>query len=295
MRGGNVLKSALISVIIPAYNREKVIERSVRSVLAQDYQNIEVIVVDDCSTDNTVSVVQAIRDSRLRLVRQQQNQGACAARNVGIALAKGQVIAFNDSDDSWREDKLTQQLLALEHNDVDVVFCKIRKNFLDTTHQEFPNLAEGEVPYAQLIESSKCSTQTLMGKAEVFKNVLFDETVPRMQDFDFVIRAGEKFKFYFLNETLVDVYLQSDSITSTDTQKLYAIHAFLAKKYERLFSQYPSFAEYLLSSLGYFSALTRNEPAYPIFKQLYRYHPTIINFFKMFFSKLGILQLYWLL
>ncbi len=101
-----------ISVIIPTYNRARSIARAVESVLAQTYREIELIVVDDCSTDETVSIVEdlAARDDRVRLLRQPENGGAAHARTAGVAAARHDLIAFQDSDDSWLPDKLQTQM-----------------------------------------------------------------------------------------------------------------------------------------------------------------------------------------
>ena len=88
----------LVSVIIPTYNRAHLIKRSAMSVLNQTYSNLELIIVDDGSTDNTEEVVKSIDDNRVIYIKQ-PNQGACAARNNGIDHAKGEFIAFQDSDD----------------------------------------------------------------------------------------------------------------------------------------------------------------------------------------------------
>lgn len=93
---------------------------SIRSVLAQSYENLELIVVDDASTDNTADVVQGIADPRLRYLRMPQNRRAAAARNAGIALAKGSLIAFNDDDDLWLVSKLEKQVAALAEAPADV-------------------------------------------------------------------------------------------------------------------------------------------------------------------------------
>ena len=89
-----------VSVIIPTYNRAYRITTSIQSVLNQTYSELEVIVVDDGSTDNTEEVVSAIGDSRLKYHRLEENKGAANARNIGVSLAHNDVIAFNDSDES---------------------------------------------------------------------------------------------------------------------------------------------------------------------------------------------------
>ena len=100
----------LVSVIIPTYNRGRLILDSINSVLNQTYKNIELIVVDDCSTDNTEEILKSINDSRIKYVKLEKNSGACIARNKGIELSTGEFIAFNDSDDLWITTKLEKQL-----------------------------------------------------------------------------------------------------------------------------------------------------------------------------------------
>ena len=102
----------MISVIIPTYNRAKLLPRAVESVLNQTYQDIELIIVDDGSTDDTMEWVRGIKDDRVRYA-QLNHQGACAARNHGISIARGEYIAFQDSDDIWFMDKLEKQLAFL--------------------------------------------------------------------------------------------------------------------------------------------------------------------------------------
>ena len=94
-------------VIIPTYNREGTLLRAVNSVLSQSFTDLELIVVDDGSTDHTRELVESIKDNRLRYIYQ-KNAGACAARNKGIDAAEGEFIAFQDSDDVWLKEKLAR-------------------------------------------------------------------------------------------------------------------------------------------------------------------------------------------
>lgn len=101
----------LVSVIIPTYNRGRLILDSVNSVLNQTYKNIELIVVDDCSTDDTKEVIESIKDSHIKYIKLEKNSGACIARNRGIEKSTGEFIAFNDSDDLWIPEKICRQLV----------------------------------------------------------------------------------------------------------------------------------------------------------------------------------------
>ena len=108
-------ENVLISVVLPTYNRARCLSRSINSVLNQTFSNLELIIVDDGSTDNTRELVESFSDPRIRYIYQ-ENAGACAARNHGINEALGTYIAFQDSDDEWRKDKLEIQLNALIKN-----------------------------------------------------------------------------------------------------------------------------------------------------------------------------------
>lgn len=293
-----VMEDTLISVVIPVYNREETIKGAVESILKQTYQNFELILVDDCSSDRSVEVMKTISDPRIRLICHEKNMGACAARNTGVRAAKGTYIAFNDSDDEWRPEKLEHQKKALEQNKADVVFCQMeRHNYGDAQKDEsrnglFPDLPEGFVDYETLIVKSRCSTQTIFGRAEVFHEFPFDDTLPRMQDYDFVIRAAQKYRFYFLKESLVDVYLQPNSLTSKNHQKLYDMGKIFTKKYSYLFDKYPKFELSILEPVGYYQ-VELGENAYPTFRRIYQIEKTPRNFVKMIASKTGLLHMIW--
>lgn len=225
----------MISVIIPSYNRAATIERSVRSVLNQTYRDIELIVVDDCSSDNTKEVIENIDDSRLRYYCLEKNGGACVARNKGIELSKGEYIAFQDSDDVWKPNKLELQLEKLLKSDADVCFCNMIRHYQsDNTVSYFPKgLTEGHITYKQLYEYSRVSTQTIFAKREVCMKHRFDPFVKKSQDYDWVLRAGREYSFYYTEEVLVEQYFQSDSITNGGKEKSIEMCRYFLKKYRK--------------------------------------------------------------
>ena len=112
--------SPVVSVIIPTYNRAHLIGRAIRSVLDQTYQDWELIVVDDASTDDIPGIVKGFTDGRVKYIRHDENKGAAAARNTGIQAARGAYIAFLDSDDEWLPEKLERQVQAFESSDAQV-------------------------------------------------------------------------------------------------------------------------------------------------------------------------------
>lgn len=212
----------LVSVVIPSYNRAYCIADSVQSVLEQTYKNLEVIVVDDGSTDNTEEVVTAITDNRVRYVRQ-QNAGACVARNCGVDLAKGSLIAFHDSDDLFLPRKLERQIATLHKKGADFCYCRMR-SFMESAQtgqlepiHVMPNerLIEDDLTYTKLWERNFISTQMIVGRREVFLTERFDPSMPRLQDWDLVLRLFGRYVPAFEPEVLVNQIIRPDSLSSS--------------------------------------------------------------------------------
>ena len=204
----------MISVIIPTYNRAATILESVNSVLTQTYSDIELIIIDDGSTDNTEEIIKSIPDKRIVYLKQTQ-QGACIARNHGIDVAKGQYIAFNDSDDIWVSDKLEKQLECLKSSHADVVYCGMERHVGNKVHYFPADQKKGEkLTLEKLLSRNKVSTQTILMKREITDAIRFDSTYMRFQDWDFVLRILERgYKVEYLHEPLVVARVQNDSIT----------------------------------------------------------------------------------
>lgn len=119
------METALVSVVMPAYNMERFIEPAIRSVQAQTYGNWELLVIDDCSCDRTCEIVAelAAQDARIRLIRNEGNMGVAKTRNRGFELAQGKYVALLDSDDLWRPEKLERQLHLAQASGADIVYC----------------------------------------------------------------------------------------------------------------------------------------------------------------------------
>jgi teichuronic acid biosynthesis glycosyltransferase TuaG len=108
----------LVSIITPSYNSSRFIEECVDSALSQTYDNWELIIVDDCSADNSVQIIKKYNDKRIQLIELDGNVGAAEARNVAIRQAKGKYIAFLDSDDLWEPQKLEKQISFMQKKDI---------------------------------------------------------------------------------------------------------------------------------------------------------------------------------
>lgn len=225
----------MISVIIPTYNREKTITDSIRSVLTQTYSNIELIVVDDGSTDATESVVKSIHDERLFYYKQ-KNQGACVARNFGISLAHGEYIAFQDSDDLWMPNKLKRQYSYIVKKEADLVYCGmnriIKGKKIYIPEKQSP---KDKVTLEMLLFHNRISTQTILAKRKVFNNTKFDPSFRRLQDWDFVLQVAiAGYNIAYLPEALVSSEVKEDSITTKISSETAYLH--LIEKYNKEYS-----------------------------------------------------------
>ena len=110
------MKEELVSIIMPSYNTGKFIQETIDSVINQTYDNWELIIVDDCSSDNTDEIVKSIKDDRIFYLKNKKNSGAAVSRNKALKMAKGKWIAFLDSDDLWKKDKLEKQIKFMKNN-----------------------------------------------------------------------------------------------------------------------------------------------------------------------------------
>lgn len=205
----------LVSAIIPTYNREKTICRAIDSILNQSYKNIEIIIVDDGSTDDTLKLLKKY-GSRIRVVKQ-CHKGANVARNRGIKEAKGEYIAFLDSDNYWDFEKLEKQIILLQQErDAEICFCKVRvedggRDYI-VPSQKIDCNCLGEI----LKKGNVVDTSTLLLRRSILDEAGgFDEIMPRLQDYELIFRLVNKFKYkvVYIDEVLVTNVMQNNSIT----------------------------------------------------------------------------------
>ena len=219
------VENTKISVIIPTYNRENLIGKSINSVLNQTYQNFEIIVIDDGSKDNTSKVIKQFHDSRIKYIKLTQNKGGSNARNIGIKKAKGKYISFLDSDDLLYPKKLEKQLQNIINKKSNLDFCKIKVIFNSTYHYFYPNkrqekrILRGKIFDELISYGNFISTQSILVETNFIRNFFFDINMPRLQDFDVILRMIPIVKISYTRRVLVDLHLQNDSVTRS-TEKL---------------------------------------------------------------------------
>lgn len=246
----------MVSIIIPVFNREVTIEKSIYSILNQTYQSFEILVVDDGSTDKTADIVKGIDDQRIRYIYQ-NNYGACVARNLGIRYAKGEYIAFHDSDDVWLRDKLQIQMNIITNCDADLVFCKLN---CFTSNGVLIECMPSQLDDGFITEGSDLlgiGTQTILARKKVFEDNKFDPDMPRFQEFELLYRLMQMhLKIYCIDEGLVNYYIGKDSISS-NSEKMYEACKLLQEKHPDLVNTSPNTAKRLAANLQH-SAFDEN-------------------------------------
>ncbi len=247
--------SPQVSVILPTYNRAQSIVTSVESVLSQTYEDFELIVVDDGSTDGTRETIDRFEDPRLRYVPLPTNEGANTARNVGIRVADADYIAFQDSDDRWRRRKLERQMAVMSEADRNVgvvytgytrLWAQSRERGPDPTTGAF----EGDMHEELLTGNGRLvpTAATLVRRSCLGDVGLFDERLPRLQEWELWLRISEKYEFRFVDEILLERSMEEDgvSIGGNDVALIEALNIIL-DKYNSVFRNYPQYlAQHLM-------------------------------------------------
>lgn len=230
--------SPYVSIVIPTFNRARLLRRAIQSVLNQTYSNFEIIVVDDCSSDNTEDAVRSIRDERILYIRHEKNKGAFEARNTGIKAAKGKYIAFQDSDDVWLPEKLDKQMKVFDSasRDIGVVYTSfwLIHNSSRTMHPPSDiRQTEGNIHEA-LLEANFVGTPTAVVRKECFEEAGLFENLPRLQEWSLWLKISKRYCFKHINEPLVNAYQQPDSISRNTDAYVLARKRILEKYFEEI-------------------------------------------------------------
>jgi glycosyltransferase involved in cell wall biosynthesis len=206
----------MISVIMPVFNGAATIVSAIASVLEQSHDNLELIVVNDGSTDATFSIVSAICDTRLRIINQ-ENRGVSAARNAGLARSTGHYIAFIDADDIWVQYKLEKQRDALLIGEADVAYCWVDYINIsgDTLHPDGRPRFEGNV-YEQMLAHNfiHSGSNLLVTRAAYDRCGGFCDSLEAFEDWDFQLRLARHFTFACVPDVLAFYRMRNQSLTT---------------------------------------------------------------------------------
>ena len=226
----------LVSVVIPAYNVSKFIDTAISSVLNQTYRNIEIIVVDDCSTDGTANEIIKFKD-KVRFLRHEINQGAAAARNTGVNVCRGELVAFLDGDDKWAPGKLEIFAGSFSKNP-EVLFAlsdfsrfkwsdgsyfalsnsQINPMIYDILHRfKYRDRKYFVIPKADmfrlLLEGYPIYPSAIVVRKRIFESVGMWRKVRTNEDFDFGLRSCRKTDFLYIDENLAMVGRHDANLT----------------------------------------------------------------------------------
>jgi glycosyltransferase involved in cell wall biosynthesis len=208
--------NSLVSIITPLYNSEKFIEETIQSVLNQTYSNWEMIIVNDCSTDNGVDILKKYseKDNRIKLIQLIKNGGGAVARNRAIEEAKGKYIAFLDSDDLWKPEKLEKQIKFMKENSYSFTFTKYQQ--MNENGEKLEKYIE--VPktlnYKQALLKNPIGCLTVIYDSEKLGKVYLP-LIRKRQDYALwlkILKSGVT--GYGLNENLAYYRLRENSISS---------------------------------------------------------------------------------
>jgi glycosyltransferase involved in cell wall biosynthesis len=208
--------SGKVSVIIPTYNRENFITKAIDSVMAQTYRNVEVVVIDDGSTDNTFSLVGQYGKTVTYFY--QENRGIAGARNAGIRKSNGDYIAFLDSDDYWVPEKLERQMeLFQKHPEYGMVASQCASVLLNGSFRSKNRQGKSGWVFIDLFMKNFIRTSSAVITRECIDTVgLFDEGLTECEEYDLWLRIAAKYPVGFINESLA-VYTDNPHGTCMDS------------------------------------------------------------------------------
>lgn len=226
-----------VSIIMPNYNCEKFLPETLDSVIGQTYANWELLIVDDCSTDNSIAVIKSYcdADERIKLFVNEKNSGAAASRNWALREATGKWIAFLDSDDIWLPCKLEKQLAFMVENDYKFTFTKYRQ--IDEQSNALGRVVVGPKKISQRKMLYCCcylGCLTVMYDAETVGLVQIDESIRKRNDDAMWLKVRKTADAYYLDELLAEYRVRKGSISHQGKLDLVKYHYRLYRVGERM-------------------------------------------------------------
>lgn len=223
----------LVSVIMPSYNTAKFISDSINSVLYQTYKNWELIIVDDCSTDNTDEAVKPfLSDNRIRYLKNEKNSGAAVSRNYALREAKGKWIAFLDSDDLWEKDKLEKQISFMEKNDYKFSYTDYIEIDENSEPLEVTVTGPKIISKAKMFDYCWMGCLTVMYDAEAMGLVQIED-IKKNNDYAMWLKVCKIADCYLLDEKLASYRKRAGSISNHGYLKLIKWHYKLYRNAEK--------------------------------------------------------------
>lgn len=261
------MSQELVTAIITTHNRLNLLKRAIDSVFAQTYNNIELIVVDDASTDGT-SKYCVQQPLQYIFISKEESKGGNYARNLGIRAAKGKYVAFLDDDDYWLPTKIEKQVALIESKDCELVHCGRKLEIVKGDKVIYRDLLPNPLDYGDMhkkILLTICTTTTniLAKRDALFEVGLFDENLRFWQEYELTIRLAQRKPFYFVNEVL-SVY----RINTSDKHRLTNKYEewkdavkYIHKKHAELYAKLNSIEKFRVYLMTMEDAIQRSKAA----------------------------------
>jgi teichuronic acid biosynthesis glycosyltransferase TuaG len=248
-------KLPLVSVVIPTHNRPDFLKRAIQSIIAQTYQEIEIIVISNGYNEINRHAAQSFRDARIIYVEQEDSGGPASPRNHGMRIAKGDYIAFCDDDDIWMPDKLEKQIMVLEEN-LEYGLCYSNMLRFDDQNVWFEKHEQGYATFNSLLYINTVPISSVIVRKNLLNRVgLFCESkiVGDSEDYEFLLRYAIYTKFYYIDEFLIKYWSGDNRKTKYTLQYLNTLKYFcrIMGCYYRLICISPSAIRQILPAIFY--------------------------------------------
>jgi glycosyltransferase involved in cell wall biosynthesis len=243
-----------VSVVMPSYNHEKFLSESIESVLGQDFDDLELIIIDDASTDSSKQIIQkyAAEDARVRVILHDANCGIAQTANDGIAAATGKFLAVIASDDVWMKDKLSKQLAVLETNEDLIVHTEgevideegqpVGSSFSELITRSVSKKKSGGIFLDLVLGPEAIFGSTVIYKRANQGSILFDERLIYVNDWKFYLDLAAKYEFYYVQEPLAQYRIHGNNTWGAkgpEGRKWRLVYQDIILLREYILSQYP--------------------------------------------------------
>lgn len=269
----------MISVIITTYKRElPILKRAIETVMKQTEKDIELIVVNDYPEYDALIRALMKEYPTIRYISHKERQGACKARNDGIAAANGIYIAFLDDDDEWEENKLERQKKVMEETSADFVYCTGRTiNDIsgEYSSMEFIHECRSDDPVREMLKGNfmgGCSFP-LIKKSVLNQLGGFDLDMPASQDYELWLRICKSYKIAYVNESLVIYHVGNEAITTNPERRIKGF-SILCEKHQDIFRKYPKEAAIFYKTIVWTAVFTGRKDLLPAAENRMRLHGT---------------------
>ena len=251
-----------VSVIMPAFNAEKYIEQAIKSVLDQTYSNLELIVINDCSSDKTEEIIDkfVLQDKRVKKYNNSSNLGVSKTRNFGISIAEHDLIAFLDSDDIWKSNKLQKQIEIINNNsDFNLVFTGSQFINQDGEKLDYILNVPEKISYKELLKQNVISCSSVLAQKSLFDEIKMPSD-DMHEDFATWLSILKKYDYaYGINEPLLIYRISSNSKSSNKikaAKMTYKVYKYIGLNiFERLYY----FTQYSIRSLTKYSNINKRK------------------------------------